>query len=279
MAKTLNQLRQRVKAMRSVLFWEDEIRNQRVRTIFGLEPVQASRLLRALREEPDLKLSEDQGVYRLVGAEEPTPAIGDYLGFLSISGETLDWLEDARIDFLDPDRTTFARIRSACIKRHGLCVLYCSMTHPLGQKRTIFPHTVVRLASRWHVRAWCEKSSEFRDFNIGRFREIEEISDAAPKQRDDDAAWNERVDIRIAPHPGLTREQVNVIRAEYFPGASARKISCRGALAPYVIHALRAAIDLEREAPPDYQLHVTNAQSLREHLFPPSRKGADPRRK
>ncbi len=254
--------------MRSVLSWEGEIRNQRVRALFEVEPVQASRLLRSLRAEEDLKLEEVLGVYRLAGPLSETPSIEDYLGFLATTEENLDWIEDARINFLEPDTRLFAKIRSACKGGHGIVVLYCSMTHPLGQRRTIFPHTMVRLANRWHVRAWCEKTAQFRDFNFGRIQEIEEIDERAPKRREDDSAWNDLVEIRIAPHPGLTREQVNVIRSEYFPGASARRVPCRGALAPYVIQALRAAIDPERESPPDYQLLVTNVHALRTHLMP-----------
>src|SRR5690606_3274743 len=45
---------------------------------------------------------------------------------------------------------------------------YVSLQNPSREGRIIAPHTLVYAGSRWHVRAFCEKNSDFRDFEIGR---------------------------------------------------------------------------------------------------------------
>jgi hypothetical protein len=58
------------------------------------------------------------------------------------------------------------------------------------------------------------------------------------------------------------------LRTEYFAAAQARRISTRAALVPYLIQDLRAAIDRQKEHPPDFQIEVANLTEIRPWLFP-----------
>jgi len=35
------------------------------------------------------------------------------------------------------------------------------------------PHALGHNGARWHVRAWCEKNGDFRDFTLSRIAEVE----------------------------------------------------------------------------------------------------------
>ncbi|CAM5209138.1 helix-turn-helix transcriptional regulator [Alishewanella longhuensis] len=52
---------------------------------------------------------------------------------------------------------------------------YMSLTSPDEESRIIAPHTLVCTPLRWHVRAYCEKNRDFRDFALSRFRGINDI--------------------------------------------------------------------------------------------------------
>ena len=47
---------------------------------------------------------------------------------------------------------------------------YVSVKQPDREGRIIAPHTMVFTGERWHVRAWCEKNRDYRDFVLSRFR-------------------------------------------------------------------------------------------------------------
>ncbi len=74
--------------------------------------------------------------------------------------------------------------------------------------------------------------------------------------------------VRLVAHPGLTPEQEELIRFEYFNGTSARVETCRGALVGYFIQDMRAALDPGKQRPPDYQLAVANDKEVSRWLFP-----------
>jgi hypothetical protein len=75
------------------------------------------------------------------------------------------------------------------------------------------------------------------------------------------------VPVRLIAHPGLSTEQQDLIRFEYFGNTAARIDTCRGALVPYFIQDVRAALDPQTERPPDFQLAVENIDEVRQWVF------------
>src|SRR5690606_18739943 len=71
-----------------------------------------------------------------------------------------------------PDRTVrpeiVREILRACRTQTSVKILYASMTNPVWSERVISPHTLVYTGFRWHVRAYCHKRGEFRDFILSR---------------------------------------------------------------------------------------------------------------
>lgn len=52
-----------------------------------------------------------------------------------------------------------------------------SFSTPDGETRLIAPHTLIYTGMRWHVRAYCERNRDYRDFVLSRFRGIPELMD------------------------------------------------------------------------------------------------------
>lgn len=157
---------------------------------------------------------------------------------------------------------TFAAVVQAMRKGFGLQLDYRSMNHPAGTERLVFPHALVRVPRRWHMRAWCSERHDFRDFTLGRVGKVSLIESPTPYLRSDDKDWNEVVTLTVIAHPNLSVDQQTMIAAEYFPGASARQLKVRRCLVSYIIQDLRLATSANKHKPPEYQLFVSNADKL-----------------
>jgi hypothetical protein len=75
------------------------------------------------------------------------------------------------------------------------------------------------------------------------------------------------VTIELAAHRNLSAQQKKVVQGENFRGLAVRRLLIRACLAQYVIQDLRAAIDPEKEMPPNFQIEVVNIEGLRSVLF------------
>jgi hypothetical protein len=267
MPKTTRFRESRFRLLWSLLSWEGELRNRRLQDLLGLTSVQASRLIAQFRDGHPGVLKNDSVQKRWVTTGSPLEhADSDLDEYLETLEADSAWYEDGRVDFLTPDRRVFASVRAACISRSGLDTTYASMTHPKGHRRVLYPHTMVRLAQRWHVRAWCPQRESYCDFTLGRMSRAH-LHKGEPPTLPEDRDWEERIDVRLGAHRALGIEQEQIIRAEYFAGAVARRLRVRRALVNYVINDIRAAIDPERQVPPEFLLEVLNAGELRDWLF------------
>lgn len=261
----------RLGIMEGVLAWEGEIGNARVRQLFDIQPVQASRLLAEFRFLMGDRIVEDSRakVWRSASPEgiETDISLSEYARQTATDDGASSCIVDAGIDLTEVKPVVFALLRKAALKRAGIVISYASMENPTFEEWTIFPHSIIHVGSRWHVRAWCAKRKDFRDFMLGRIRSTAVVSEITTKGMDDDHGWNKLVQMRLAPHRRLSADQQKVVRSEYFGGTMGRRLSVRACLVPYVIQDLRLAIDPEKEGPPDFQIEITNAEQLRKALL------------
>lgn len=109
--------------------------------------------------------------------------------------------------------TLFAIVK-AIQKREALEVCYQSMTDPNSSWRWLSPHAFASDGERWHVRAYCHKRDEFRDFVLGRV-----IATRSTKPTDmsaeQDADWQTFATVIVKPNPDLSAEQRLAIANEY----------------------------------------------------------------
>lgn len=258
----------RVSDLETILYWEGEIDNQRVRELLGVQPVWASRLLAELAKHMGKQATRvtSRSPLKLTSAESKRiniHTLDDYLRVVGKHPSSNNFVEDARLDLSIVAPDVFVTMMQAIKNKIGAKIVYRSMTDPNGSERVIFPHAIVRAPRRWHVRAWCDKRQEFRDFTLGRIVSASRINDSAPHSRSEDGAWNDIVSFYIFAHPDLSPAQQAMIMNEYFPGASARQLSVRRCLAAYIIQDLRLATDTKKHRPPEYQLYVPDATKLK----------------
>ncbi|MBG4022531.1 WYL domain-containing protein [Pseudomonas aeruginosa] len=139
-----------------------------------------------------------------------------------------------------PDRTVRPEVLRPLLRacREGLRLEceYVSFTTPSGETRLIAPHTLIYTGIRWHVRAYCEKNRDYRDFVLSRFRGIPELmDDQSEHTREDDLGWNTLVPVIIEPDSRLKPEQRSIIEADYGMQDGQLVIEARGALVQYVL--------------------------------------------
>ncbi len=141
-----------------------------------------------------------------------------------------------------------------------LLVGYQSMRKPVPTTRWIAPHALAFDGQRWHVRAWCQENKDFRDFVISRIQYID-TSRKATVSAETDIWWNTYIDIVIKPRKGLTDDQRRAIEIDFGMVRGRLKLSCRKALAFYLLRQLQ--LDRPLNLPPAVQpLELMNRDSL-----------------
>jgi predicted DNA-binding transcriptional regulator YafY len=169
-------------------------------------------------------------------------------------------LRDVRPELLRP-------LVTAARQQKRLEVDYVSIHNPDRDGRIIVPHTLVHTGLRWHVRAWCEKNQDYRDFVLSRFRGDADIMDDSPHSHGEDLRWHERVTIRVVPDPRLTDAQKDVVGHDYGMINGVLEVETRGALVQYALQALRIDTSIEQLKPEAQQITVENFSTLQTYLF------------
>ena len=268
---------ERLERVARLLIWEGRLSRARLMEQFGLSGTRASEWLKEFREarpewvEWDSRLRSlvttrtayraiersDAAAVELMGGAEPDIGVLD-----GDSALILPW------DFSRVSPYIFSRLRLAIKDGVRIGFNYSSMSRPSVHARVIEPHSIIRAGRRWHVRGYCVERRDFRDFVLGRMSDVLLTEQVSSHRSTDDAKWNRSVKVRLVAHPALSAEQMQLVRREYFAGTAARSTTCRGPLVPYFIQELRAATDIERQLPPDYQLALDNKEECKEWLFP-----------
>lgn len=272
MANTDKSRAARFRVIETILLWEGEISNERVREILGIQVVQASRVLSEYVSYSPEQVSKDttRSPYKAALNISPKYSSGTVDEYIALSrhfdgAEAL--IVDVRYDLTTPTPDILSTVSQAIRNHFGLSIHYLSMTNPAGSQRLIYPHSIVRAGRRWHIRAWCTDKLAFRDFVIGRIQKAKIYNESTVHGADKDKEWNSKVPLILGAHPKLSDGQIKVIRNEFFNGAVSRKLLVRSCLMQYVIQDMRVAVNIEVEAPPEYQLAALNAEDIKQFLF------------
>ena len=145
---------------------------------------------------------------------------------------------------------------------------YVSLNQPDREGRIIVPHTLVWTGLRWHVRGWCEKNQDYRDFVLSRFRGEPEVLDASDHTGASDDDWHTLVTIEIAPDPRLTADQQAVVAHDYGMTDGKWQLSVRAKLLPYLLQLLRLDPTQVVEDPRAQQIVIVNQADVEAWLFP-----------
>ncbi|MGL4565157.1 MAG: helix-turn-helix transcriptional regulator, partial [Halioglobus sp.] len=221
----------RYRFIETIALWEGRLTTRHLCDTFGIGRQQASKdINNYLRQVGPGNLEYDKFLkgYKPAAGFRPMVTQGladEYLHLMARNNELMNVFESlslnmANVEVLsqpvrDVKPEVLRPIMQAARQQKRLDVDYVSLNHPDREGRIIVPHTLVYTGMRWHVRAWCEKNQEYRDFVLSRFRGIPEIMDDSPHGADGDGEWKTRVTIRIAPDPRLTRDQQEVVETDF----------------------------------------------------------------
>ena len=281
-------IHQRLAMLKLLLIWEGRLNRGRIMGLFDLSSNWASVWIREFREQYPDWLSWDTktrsfhatpAAYKEWRATDPqrfadAASLAQYLALVGLPYAATSvvpgdgGLLAAFPDLSTPSPQHFAVISEAIRQHRSVQLTYRSMQNPEPHPRIISPHNLIRAGRRWHVRAYCDTRQDFRDYALGRIADVKPLSVPASVGEKDDKAWLANVQVRLIAHPDLTFAQESLIRFEYFGNTAARVETCRGALVNYFIQDVRAATDVKKQRPPDYQLAVANLEEVKPWLFP-----------
>ena len=171
-------------------------------------------------------------------------------------------LEEMRWPARNVDPALIRSLVEAIKYNQRMEVDYVSVKQPDREGRIIAPHTMVFTGERWHVRAWCEKNRDYRDFVLSRFRGTPELLGPSKNLVEDDLEWQTEVTMNIVPNPDLTSAQQSVVAEDYGMLKGKMNITIRAQLIPYALNLLRIDINSETENPLSNQLVLGNASTL-----------------
>ena len=150
---------------------------------------------------------------------------------------------------------------TAIKRQEALEVLYQSMSSPDPSWRWIAPHALAFDGFRWHARAHCTKSDQFKDFVLSR---IGKARGSRPSDADAslDADWHCDVDLIIAPHPDLSAGQRKAIELDYAMDRGKTTVSVKRALLYYALKRLGLDTDPSARRPQDQQIVLLNVDHM-----------------
>lgn len=273
----------RYRYIETISLWEGRLTSRHLCDTFGIGRQQASKdLNRYLKEIGPGNLFYDSSLkgYRPTDAFRPRVTAGqadEYLHLMARNNELSNVFESlalnvANIEVLqlpvrDVRPEVLRPIVQAARDRQRLEVDYVSLHNPDREGRIIVPHTLVFSGLRWHVRAWCEKNQDYRDFVLSRFRDIPEPLGDSPHGVEHDEEWNTRVELRIVPDPRLRPEQRAVVAADYGMQDGVLIIPLRARLVPYALKLLHIEPGEPQSDPMAQQIVVENRDDLAPWLF------------
>jgi predicted DNA-binding transcriptional regulator YafY len=266
-----------------ISLWEGRLTTNHLCDTFGIGRQQASKDINTYLEEigtGNLEYDKQLKGYKPSSSFRPKVTSGladEYLHLLNRNSDltaTFDALplEISNIEVISaPVRNIEPGIIRAIVfaarQKKRVDVDYVSVNNPNYEGRVIAPHTLVFTGLRWHVRAWCERNGDYRDFVLSRFRGEPEMMDKSKNTVDDDKAWNTKVTIKLKPDTRLNPEQKAVIARDYAMKNGLLKIETRGALLQYALQQLGIDENVLQGKPSSQQIIISNFQDVQPWLF------------
>ena len=143
----------------------------------------------------------------------------------------------------------------------SLEIKYQSMSRAQPIWRRVVPHTLGYEGFRWHIRAFCYLREKLIDFLLAR---IHEINDLQPDKIDSsyDISWHNILEVKIAPHPGLSETQKKTIERDYGMENGIGLIRVRAALYYYLEKKLGLGEGCEYRPPEEQQIILVNRDEI-----------------
>ncbi|WP_374438326.1 helix-turn-helix transcriptional regulator [Pseudomonas panipatensis] len=273
----------RYRLIETIALWEGRLTTGHLMQSFGISRQQASKDINSyLADYAPGNLEYDKHIKGYVPSRRFSPLFIDdsasaYLHLLNQSSDRAPHVEGLALAYAHtevlnvPDRSVKPEVLRPLLRacREGLRLEcdYVSLANPVAETRLIAPHTLVYTGMRWHVRAYCEKNRDYRDFVLSRFRGELEVLGESGQGRDADPGWNTEVEVLIEPDPRLKAEQRNIIEQDFGMQAGQLSVLTRGALVQYVLQRYQIDPHKVQSKASAQQIVVSNLEALGVWLY------------
>ena len=274
----------RYRSIETVTWWEGRLTTGHLVQSFGISRQQASKDINTyITEHAPKNLTYDRHLKGYVPSKAFKPLFIDdsasaYLHLLYQNNARAPHVEGLALAYAHtkvlevPDRSIKAEVLrpllKACRDHLRLDIDYVSLNSPEPEGRTIAPHTLVYTGMRWHVRAYCEKNREYRDFVLSRLRGVPDLwGDVTENDIAADDAWNTEVAVVIRPDERLDKAQREVIEVDFGMTEGHLVVPSRRALVKYVLQRFQIDPKNLNPNPEAQQIVVANLKELKPWLY------------
>lgn len=249
---------ERFACIETELFWGDGVTAGSLAGTFGISRQAAQNIIDLYRQNypgqmqyhPSRKRHEATAEFEPAFIRSNVHAFLDYLRGQALVGfyhEAQDWSDLHVTDVdrllrpnlqLDIVRTVLAAHR----RRQTVMIDYRSKGRDPESPSTsvISPNHLIFADDRYHIRAYCHKKDRHLDFVLSRVA-CAEPADAEWVSSENDAEWNEFVEVRLHPNPDLSSSAREALLKGFETKESGvRSITCRKALLFYIRRRLLA---------------------------------------
>lgn len=256
--------------------WEGRVNTKQLCEQFGISRQQASKDLKAFNLASPTPL-----IYSSTLKSYSPPEQFEHQHITGLVEEYLHWLATTELPSIQikklaqqlkaPQRQISPPIMRALTQAmretKRLDVDYVSLSAPNREGRVIVPHSFVETGARWHLRAYCEKHAQYRDFVLSRFRGQPQIMDKSSHDKTGDKAWNTQIQLILQPDIRLSAEQQQVIAEDYQMKNGQLSIITRAALASYLLQQMQVNFKTLEADPKAQQLMLVNLDDIKQWLI------------
>lgn len=273
----------RYRLIETVAWWEGRLTTVHLIQSFGISRQQASKDINTyITEHASKNLTYDKKIKGYVPSKTFKPLFIDdsasaYLHLLYQNNERAPHIEGLALAYAHtkvlevPDRSIRPEILRPLLKacRDGLRLEteYVSLKNPDTEIRLIAPHTLIYTGMRWHVRAYCEKNRQYRDFVLSRLRGEPELLGKSDNFSSMDEDWNTELAVVIAPDGRLNKAQKAIIETDFGMVDGQLVVPSRRALVKYVLQRYQIDPKNLNPNPEAQQIVVTNLKELKPWLY------------
>lgn len=253
----------RFKFIDDVVGWEGQINATHLATKFKLSRQAASAILKQYREHFPENLYYNQSSKAFIATEQFNQHIdphtfSNYLnavqchaGILAVDPFVFE--VEAPLRNINPIQVR--PILRAIREKLAIDIGYISLSSPNYLDRIIQPHALIFDGLRWHVRAYCNKNSQFRDFTLSRFNGKADYEGKATYSAAQDEKWQTMVDVVIEADPRFNAQQKRIIEQDFQMTNGRKVMTTRAALVNYLLRRLH--IDSYKNSPEEQQIVLT----------------------
>lgn len=249
----------------SVVWWEGQINATHLATKFQLSRQAASTVLQLYREKYPQNLRYNQSSKAFIATTEfnnqAKPSLfSNYLVLTTDSPQNQQSVNVFAFEVEAPLRNInpiqVRPILRAIREKLAIDIGYISLSSPDYLDRIIQPHALIFDGLRWHVRAFCNKNEQFRDFTLSRFNGEATFEGKATHLSDQDEKWQTMVDVVIEADPRFNTQQKRIIEQDFQMENGQKIINTRAALVNYLLRRLH--IDSYKNTPEEQQIVLTS---------------------